>query len=531
MGKETICGNIQKNINFLTKSLKTKYFEELFREIPLGALLFKSLQSKKIKYNTAAAEFFEIDLNKTFYLVELDKLISKEEKVTLKNLLKEIIEKEKEKSFEIEFLLNSGIKKTGLFIFKPFFDVQSKTYDVLAVFEDISKIKEMEKELKNSYLWLEHAVEKGTRELQVKNKQLRKYIVKNIDTKREFEHFFNLSLNGFLIIGFDGRIKRVNSNFSQITGYEKNHFIGKNIKEIFHKMVHPHDKRKVILAYDKVVTGKPITNLEARFLCKDGSYKWFACTAMPSRKTETVYIVTLDITEKKETEKEMERLEKLNLIGEMAAGIAHEIRNPMTTIRGFLQLMKDKSHLSQKERKYFELMIEEMDRCNSIINEFLSMAKDNPLNLKIMSLNDDLNKLYPLLKADAAESGMDLTMDLHDVKEIPLDEQKIRQLILNLVRNGIEAMSPGGRVTIRTFMEDGCPVLAIQDEGRGIPPDIVDKIDSPFFTTKEKGTGLGLPVCYNIAAKHGAKIEVDTGPNGTIFYVKFNYCNQEKSII
>ncbi len=94
----------------------------------------------------------------------------------------------------------------------------------------------------------------------------------------------------------------------------------------------------------------------------------------------------------------------------------------------------------------------------------------------------------------------------------------MRQLILNFVRNGLEAMSPGGRLTIGTFVEDGQVVLFIQDQGAGIPPEVVQKLGTPFLTTKENGTGLGLPICYSIAHRHNAKIDVKTGDSGTYFF-------------
>jgi len=104
---------------------------------------------------------------------------------------------------------------------------------------------------------------------------------------------------------------------------------------------------------------------------------------------------------------------------------------------------------------------------------------------------------------------------------IPLAEEEIRQLIINLVRNGLQAMSTGGNLSIRTFMTEQEIVLAIQDDGPGIAPEVLEKIGTPFYTTKENGTGLGLSVCYSIAAKHNAMIDIETSTRGTTFYVRF----------
>ena len=112
-------------------------------------------------------------------------------------------------------------------------------------------------------------------------------------------------------------------------------------------------------------------------------------------------------------------------------------------------------------------------------------------------------------------------MDLADVPDLNMDEKQIRQLVLNLVRNGIEAMSRHGELTIKTSRKKDRVVLSMKDQGNGIPPEVLEKLGTPFFTTKETGTGLGLPVCYRIAESHNARIEIETGKRGTTFIVSF----------
>lgn len=228
-----------------------------------------------------------------------------------------------------------------------------------------------------------------------------------------------------------------------------------------------------------------------------------------------------DITELRRYQYEMTRLERLNLIGEMAAGIGHEIRNPMTTIKGFLQLLKEKERYAQ-DRDYMDLMIEELDRANSIITEFLSLARNKAIELKEQSLNKRIKTTFPLIQADAMKQDKNIIMELgDDIPNIAIDGKEIQQLILNLVRNGFEAMPPGGLLTIKTFLEGDRVVLAVQDQGSGIAPEVLKKIGTPFFTTKDSGTGLGLAVCYSIAAMHNASIDIDTCSEGTTFFVRF----------
>jgi signal transduction histidine kinase len=167
-------------------------------------------------------------------------------------------------------------------------------------------------------------------------------------------------------------------------------------------------------------------------------------------------------------------------------------------------------------------MITELDRANSIITEYLSLANDKPLSQSPRSLNEIVEILFPLLESDALLQGKWIVAELAaDIPDLPLDGREIRQLILNLVRNGLEAMLSGERLTIGTVVEDDHVILFVQDQGSGIPPEVVGKLGTPFLTTKEKGTGLGLPICYNIAHRHGAKIDIKTSPQGTTFSVHF----------
>ncbi|KAF1085233.1 Sporulation kinase E [Sporotomaculum syntrophicum] len=237
----------------------------------------------------------------------------------------------------------------------------------------------------------------------------------------------------------------------------------------------------------------------------------------------------IDITSRKQFEQEMTRLSRLNLIGQMAAGIAHEIRNPMTTVRGFLQLLGQKDKYRQ-DKEYFNLMIQELDRANSIITEFLSLAKNRAAGFKKQNLNHIVQSLFPLIQADAMESAKYVTLELNEIPNLLLDEKEIRQLILNLTRNGLEALLSGGHLTIKTYLDDCEVVLSVQDHGRGIPEDVLDKIGTPFFTTKDNGTGLGLATCYSIAIRHNAGINFDTGPGGTTFYVRFKIEDIKKPV-
>lgn len=280
----------------------------------------------------------------------------------------------------------------------------------------------------------------------------------------------------------------------------------------------------------QVVNGELVQHVETVRLGKNGVLVNVSLSVSPifdfAGEIKGISITARDITMSKQVEKEMARLERLNIVGQMAAGIGHEVRNPMTTVKGFLQLLANKETESQK-KEYYELMIEELNRANSIITEFLSLAGERYVEFKPASPNVIINALYPLLNADAMEQDKCLILNKGDIPKIPLNEKEIRQLIINLVRNALEASPPSGVITLRTYLSGGEVVLSVEDMGSGIPSEVLDKLGTPFITTKENGTGLGLPVCYSVAHKHNARIDVKTGPAGTTFYVRFKTRQQK----
>ena len=182
--------------------------------------------------------------------------------------------------------------------------------------------------------------------------------------------------------------------------------------------------------------------------------------------SKSIIKVLNDITERKEAEQEllrlqaeMARLERLNLVGQMAAEIAHEIRNPMTTVRGYLQLLGSRAEF-QAQSSTFKLMIEELDRANSIITEFLSFVRNGPTERYCQNINGILQHLYPLLEADTFSQNKQIVFEAGETSDIILDAKEIYQLVLNLCRNGLDAMHERGTLTIRTYIEDDHVVLS-----------------------------------------------------------------------
>lgn len=203
--------------------------------------------------------------------------------------------------------------------------------------------------------------------------------------------------------------------------------------------------------------------------------------------------------------------EKLAIVGELAAGMAHEIRNPLTSIRGFLQLLQNKFDPQGVEREYFTIIFEELDRINNIIKEFLSLAKPAQPQLQFIAFNQLVAEALLLAEQEAIMYDVKLIQNL--APELPLlclDPGQMKQVILNLTSNAIQATGPGGIVTISSYFDaaNGQVVTTVEDNGPGIPPEKLNLIFEPFYTTKENGTGLGLTLSRRIVASHGGKILV-----------------------
>lgn len=330
---------------------------------------------------------------------------------------------------------------------------------------------------------------------------------------------FNMNPNIIMLVSLqDNTYIDVNDAFLKSTGLLREEVIGHSNNDL-HLWLDLEDRIKARKLFNSLGF---LSNYEIKYRTKSGvqngllSYEKNEINGQPC-----LLIVITDITAKKHLDAELARLDSLNLIGEMAASIGHEVRNPMTTVRGYLQVFQ-RNQIFSSYSEQLTTMIEELDRANEIITEFLHLAKNKKAEFKLLNLNDIVNVLLPLIQADALRIGHMIEVEKSDIPCVLLDNKEIRQVILNLVRNAMESMQSPGTVTIKTYYINNNVTLEVSDTGTGIPPEIANKIGTPFLTTKENGTGLGLAVCYRIAERHNAKLEFRTGQLGTSFYLKFS---------
>ncbi len=340
-----------------------------------------------------------------------------------------------------------------------------------------------------------------------------------INSNDAFNELFSSSPCPMVLIMADTqKVIKVNDRFLVLTGYDRRAILSWNVNRL-RKMIFPEDFNSIrkSLRYNQSVKDyKCKFNVRSQ----DGRMALITIKYLLWNRQKMILITVVDISETIELKSHIERLSGLNLVGQLAASIGHEIRNPMTTVRGYLRFMQKKPNFSEYTEQ-FSMMIRELDRANEIITDFLALAKNRVNGLAIQNINEIIEDISPLVEAMASEIGHSIEFSLQPIPNILVDKIDIHKALINLVKNGFEAMENKGKIIVKTYKEESYVVLEIIDEGEGIPKEIIEKLGTPFFTTKEKGTGLGLSVCYQIAARHNALLDIQTSAAGSIFSLRF----------
>jgi signal transduction histidine kinase len=225
-------------------------------------------------------------------------------------------------------------------------------------------------------------------------------------------------------------------------------------------------------------------------------------------------------------EEQLRSAERLSVLGELAAVLAHEIRNPLGSIRGTAEIIKDDYRPGDKKYEFLEILLKESDRLNRVVEDFLRLSRPQPLTIVSCNIAEELKSVVMLVAAEAKDRGLRLELQTDPSLEINADKDKLHQALLNIILNGLQSSASGGSLTMtaqwQKHHKDDRPEvqIKIQDTGEGIPEDIYEKIFEPFFTTKKDGTGLGLAIAKKIIEAHGGRIEVKAKLHeGTIFTI------------
>lgn len=393
---------------------------------------------------------------------------------------------------------------------------------LFSVIRDITDRREAQKALHQLNAELENKVIDRTRALAEINTALEEEIMERVKAEEHIRaqaELLDLSYDFILVRDLESRITYWNRAAEKGYGFTAGEAVGR----IAHELLQTESPESIKKAMDSIFT-HGYWEGELTHTRKDGVRIVVQSSQTLNRDSQGDIVSILeighDITEKKNMEEELARFDRLNTVGEMAAAIGHEVRNPLTTVRGYLQYYCRKDAFTPY-REQLDIMIEELDRANAIITEFLSLAKNKAVSLEPTNLNQIIQSLVSLLQPDALLRGINLELELEDIPRVLADNKEMRQCILNLVTNAMDATPKGGTVVISTAEDKDHVILTVRDNGPGISPEVKGKLGTPFLTTKENGAGLGLAVCYRIAERHRAKIGIETGPEGTAIHFIF----------
>lgn len=315
--------------------------------------------------------------------------------------------------------------------------------------------------------------------------------------------------DGVITVDIDGNITSANKSAEVLTGYTSAEIVDKPYKEIFCEGKHFNS-----LLLDTLATGASYIGVETDYPVKNRSIHISISTSRLKDSTDQIIgavVVFKDLTEQHRLQEQVLRAERLASLGEIMAGVAHEIRNPLTAIKGFVQYLQVAD--TETERKeYMPVIIKEVDRVNRVIETLLYFSRDCKANYKPMNINDLIEETLVLVKNTGTRHRLEFKLQLAAALPwIEGDAEQLKQVLLNLLINAVQAIPDQGTIAIETWQEQaGAVQVRITDTGPGIDEAELSKIFDPFFTTKAAGTGLGLAVVQRIMNAHNGRIDIQS---------------------
>ncbi|MDE2059152.1 MAG: PAS domain S-box protein, partial [candidate division NC10 bacterium] len=354
-----------------------------------------------------------------------------------------------------------------------------------------------------------------------------------------YEDLLGSLQDGIIIVESDGRIRSINQAAEELTGVSAQVLYGRPFEQIF-----PNDRSLQELVRKTMESGRTHADFDARLTRQDGSQVVISAVSSlisdGTGQARGTVLVLRDQTGIRELEERLQRSDRLAALGTVAAGVAHEIRNPLAGLRGAAQLLEGEPDFPPVLKEYTLVIVKEVDRLGAIVERLLSFATPRGPVLRSCNLHEILDDLFFLERAPLGAANVTVQRQYDpQLPEILADPSEIRQLFLNLIRNGVEAMPGGGDLTVRTRYERSAKrcggrsvaVAEIIDQGSGFDPEIERHLFTPFFTTKERGTGLGLAICLRIVEDHGGAMEATSSPGrGSRFRVWLPLAKQPEAV-
>jgi sigma-B regulation protein RsbU (phosphoserine phosphatase) len=352
---------------------------------------------------------------------------------------------------------------------------------------------------------------------QIKRQRAEEELTAQVERGIYFQHLLiHTCMDGIVAHDMTGVIRTFNETAAKILGYEPEEVLGKmNVSELYA----PGQLQEIDAKIHNSAYGGAgiLENYETWMRHKDGAITpiWLSARVLHENDREIGMIGHFkDLSERKRMEEELLRNERLAVLGKMAAHISHEIKNPLMLIGGFArQVVKNPASDPLKTQEKLQIIVDEVSRLEDFLAEVGSYAKFSEPQKQLGNLNDLVQETCQRLEPSLRESNIELTLTLDPaLPEIQFDPGHLRQVLLNVAKNGIEAMSARGTLTVSTGQQDGRIFVKISDTGMGISPEIREKIFQPFFSSKPKGSGLGLAISQKIIQAHQGEIVIESEP-------------------
>jgi two-component system, sporulation sensor kinase E len=399
------------------------------------------------------------------------------------------------------FVILTSYWLSGVLI-RPVRSILGKVNEVAAgVFDTPLEVKH-----KDELGQLAERINAMAKNLDVYTNKLKGAFEENRSMNEYLESIINHTPDAIHIEELDGTIVRVNHAFEIMFGWTQDEAVGQRLRLVPERYMQEEKQ-----AFDAMMAGTLQPARETVRVRKDGTWLDVSVTTSPIRDKNGIIrafaSITRDMTSKNKMDELLRQAEKLNTVGQLAAGVAHEIRNPLTTLRGFVQLQQQTQKLNVR---HSDLMLSELDRINLIVSEFLILAKPQATKFEIKDVRFVLGDVLSLLDSQAHLCDvMFQTSFTAEPCEVACEENQLKQVFINVLKNGIEAMPDGGTILIRVQRpEVDRIVVAIIDEGIGIPEEMIPKLGDPFFTGKDSGTGLGIMVSQRIIQSHQGTMNI-----------------------
>ena len=338
-----------------------------------------------------------------------------------------------------------------------------------------------------------------------------------IETKNFLESIVEKAGDAISVVDLEGTVLYWNEGAARIYGYQKEEVLGKKLSDFLYSpdaTLRVEEERLMEGLMAQVKAGKVVPNVEVKRQTKEGKEIITSMTISPLRNAEGRIIgasrICKDITHLKKAEERLVLAERLSSLGELTAGVAHELRNPLAGIKINTQMLSRKKDLPGMEKRLLESTIEGIEKIQKIVDDMLHFAKPKASHFKEEEINGVVERSLAILQTKLKKGNISYAFEQgQELPKVRIDIHQIQQVLINVILNAIQAMEKGGTLTIRTFLSNGDEVgIEVRDTGIGIPTAHLKKIFDPFFTTKSEGTGLGLSISAKILESHGATIDV-----------------------